>query len=180
MHFWESCWLNQEPRTTLEMSGRTATVLELEYSGSHVDLRNPVFWRCVAYVFKASNRFIPVSWEFEVEGDTFRRNVGRKIYNEAVSRSRRLESSVLNLLAILRNCWRQEAASLFIGLQSVKQPQNSLLMFPHNILPLSSTSLAQGRYVAVFSLFLRPFHFVLSLSSRSPKHRVPIRSVLKI
>lgn len=37
---------------------------------------------------------------------------------------------MLNLLAILRNCWRQEATFLFIGLQPIKQPQKPLLLFP--------------------------------------------------
>jgi hypothetical protein len=87
---------------------------------------------------------------------------------------------MLNLLAIRRNCWRQDATTVFIGLQSIKQPQTSLLILPHNILPLSSTSLPQGLYIAVFTLLLRPFHFIVSLSSRSPKRQVPIRCVLKI
>ena len=86
---------------------------------------------------------------------------------------------MLNLLAILRNCWRQEATFVFIGLQSIKATEISARI-PARYFTIKLYIPSAGSVHRCVLFLLRPFHFILYLSSRSPKGRVPIQSVLKI
>ena len=100
-----------------------------------------------------------MSRDSEVEGDTFLRNVGRNVYKETASRPRRPESSLLNLLAILRNCWRQEATSAFIGLQSIKATEISARI-PTQYFTIKLYIPSAGSVQRCVFFLLRPFHFL--------------------